>query len=180
MESKERPFNRSSLPTRTPDSCRNQTPGKLSVFMARPPRRLHKNSGRGLDRVVAIGASTGGTEALTEILTALPADAPPIVVVQHMPAVFTRAFPKGIFLRTLMDHVPDHYLHSVRYYGSLAPRARGRSSAILFKLLGQTRRPRPRWLPWAEMINKYFGRNPLIDSRGRPMLLVGRYFPGAA
>lgn len=60
--------------------------------MTRPPRRLLKNSGRGLDCLVAIGASTGGTEALTEILTALPADAPPIVVVQHMPAVFTSAF----------------------------------------------------------------------------------------
>lgn len=59
---------------------------------ASPPRRLHKNSGRDMDRLVAIGASTGGTEALTEILTALPADAPPIVVVQHMPAVFTSAF----------------------------------------------------------------------------------------
>jgi two-component system chemotaxis response regulator CheB len=59
---------------------------------ASSPQRLHKNSSGCLDRVVAIGASTGGTEALTEILTTLPADAPPIVVVQHMPAVFTAAF----------------------------------------------------------------------------------------
>jgi two-component system chemotaxis response regulator CheB len=43
-------------------------------------------------RVVAIGASTGGTKALEQILTALPADAPGIVVVQHMPEHFTRAF----------------------------------------------------------------------------------------
>ncbi len=43
-------------------------------------------------RLVAIGASTGGTEALAEVLTALPADAPPIVIVQHMPPVFTRQF----------------------------------------------------------------------------------------
>jgi two-component system chemotaxis response regulator CheB len=42
--------------------------------------------------LVAIGASTGGTEAICEILTALPADAPPVVVVQHMPPRFTRAF----------------------------------------------------------------------------------------
>jgi two-component system chemotaxis response regulator CheB len=42
--------------------------------------------------VIAIGASTGGTEALREILEALPADAPGIVIVQHMPEVFTRAF----------------------------------------------------------------------------------------
>jgi two-component system chemotaxis response regulator CheB len=42
--------------------------------------------------VIAIGASTGGTEALTEILTSMPPGAPPIVVVQHMPEDFTAAF----------------------------------------------------------------------------------------
>src|SRR6185437_4705734 len=67
--------------------------------------------------------------------------------------------PKEKFIRILMDHVEDKYLHSVRYYGLLAPRARGRSFAILFKLLGQTRRSKPRRLPWAAMINKYFSRN---------------------
>lgn len=43
-------------------------------------------------KIVAIGASTGGTEALREILERMPADAPGIVIVQHMPAVFTAAF----------------------------------------------------------------------------------------
>jgi two-component system chemotaxis response regulator CheB len=43
-------------------------------------------------KVVAIGASTGGTEALREVLTALPADSPGVVIVQHMPENFTRAF----------------------------------------------------------------------------------------
>lgn len=43
-------------------------------------------------RVLAIGASTGGTEALRELLSALPADAPGTVVVQHMPEQFTRSF----------------------------------------------------------------------------------------
>jgi two-component system chemotaxis response regulator CheB len=47
---------------------------------------------RGTQKVVAIGASTGGTEALREVLTALPADAPGLVIVQHMPEHFTRAF----------------------------------------------------------------------------------------
>jgi two-component system chemotaxis response regulator CheB len=42
--------------------------------------------------VIAIGASTGGTEAIREVLTAFPPDAPGIVVVQHMPAQFTAAF----------------------------------------------------------------------------------------
>ena len=42
-------------------------------------------------RVIGIGASTGGTEALFEVLQRLPANAPPIVVVQHMPPGFTKA-----------------------------------------------------------------------------------------
>jgi two-component system chemotaxis response regulator CheB len=44
------------------------------------------------EKVVAIGASTGGTEALRVLLEALPADAPGMVIVQHMPEVFTHAF----------------------------------------------------------------------------------------
>ena len=43
-------------------------------------------------KVVAIGASTGGTEALKELLAPLPADFPGIVIVQHMPETFTRQF----------------------------------------------------------------------------------------
>ncbi|HWZ43323.1 MAG TPA: chemotaxis response regulator protein-glutamate methylesterase [Candidatus Saccharimonadales bacterium] len=47
----------------------------------------------GQDRdLVVVGASTGGTEALHVFLTSMPPDCPPIVVVQHMPEVFTRAF----------------------------------------------------------------------------------------
>jgi two-component system chemotaxis response regulator CheB len=42
--------------------------------------------------LVAIGASTGGTEALAAVLRELPADAPPVVIVQHMPERFTTAF----------------------------------------------------------------------------------------
>lgn len=43
-------------------------------------------------KVIAIGTSTGGTQALEVVLTALPAVTPGIIVVQHMPANFTRAF----------------------------------------------------------------------------------------
>jgi hypothetical protein len=89
-------------------------------------------------------------------------------------------FPKAEFVRILADHVPDRYRHSVRYFGLLAPRAKSRTFAILFKLLGQTRRPLPRRLSRAEMIMKYFKRNPLIDSRGQPMQYVGQHFPVGA
>lgn len=44
------------------------------------------------EKVVAVGASTGGTEALRDFLSALPADAPGIIIVQHMPEMFTKSF----------------------------------------------------------------------------------------
>jgi len=44
------------------------------------------------ERVIVIGASTGGTEALKTVLESLPPDTPGIVIVQHMPELFTRAF----------------------------------------------------------------------------------------
>lgn len=48
------------------------------------------------DKVVVVGASTGGTEALRIFLEALPWNAPGIVIVQHMPEHFTRAFAKRL------------------------------------------------------------------------------------
>lgn len=46
--------------------------------------------------LLAIGASTGGPPAITEVLAAFPADVPPIVIVQHMPPVFTKHFAERI------------------------------------------------------------------------------------
>jgi len=44
------------------------------------------------EKIICIGASTGGTEAIKEVLMHMPADAPGIVVTQHMPAGFTTSF----------------------------------------------------------------------------------------
>ena len=44
------------------------------------------------DKIIAIGASTGGVEALFSLLGALPHDCPPVLVVQHMPAAYTPGF----------------------------------------------------------------------------------------
>jgi two-component system chemotaxis response regulator CheB len=44
------------------------------------------------NKIIAIGSSTGGTEALKDILTRFPPDTPGIVIAQHMPANFTKAF----------------------------------------------------------------------------------------
>lgn len=48
------------------------------------------------DRVIALGTSTGGTQALEQVLTHLPRTAPGVVVVQHMPGAFTAAFAKRL------------------------------------------------------------------------------------
>jgi two-component system chemotaxis response regulator CheB len=61
------------------------------VLPARAPaieRTTHK--------VVVVGASTGGTEAIRQLLQSMPADAPGIAIVQHMPEVFTAQFAKRL------------------------------------------------------------------------------------
>ena len=59
------------------------------VIMDKPGSRAMMQT---TEKVVVIGASTGGTEALRIFLESLPADSPGIVIVQHMPEGFTRAF----------------------------------------------------------------------------------------
>ena len=44
------------------------------------------------DVIIALGASTGGTEALEQVVRAFPADMPPVLIVQHMPAGFTKLY----------------------------------------------------------------------------------------
>ena len=59
------------------------------VVLTLGPVSRHQPGG---DKIIAVGASTGGTEALREFLQAMPPGCPGIVIVQHMPEVFTRAF----------------------------------------------------------------------------------------
>lgn len=66
---------RVSAPTHTPVGQGTQLPARASS-----------------DRVVCIGASTGGTEAIREVLTRLPGQCPPVMLVQHMPEMFTGSF----------------------------------------------------------------------------------------
>jgi two-component system chemotaxis response regulator CheB len=70
-------------------SAEQPSPQKQSApILPAPNQALLKTS----QKVIAIGASTGGTEAIKEILIRLPADFPPVVIVQHMPQYFTHAF----------------------------------------------------------------------------------------
>ncbi|MBM7045975.1 MULTISPECIES: chemotaxis response regulator protein-glutamate methylesterase [Rhizobium] len=68
---------------------------KLTADAVLPPpsgRAMAKTT----EMIVCVGASTGGTEALRELLVALPANTPGIVIVQHMPEKFTAAFAKRL------------------------------------------------------------------------------------
>jgi two-component system chemotaxis response regulator CheB len=72
---------------------------RASQVHLRPTPRGHATAGaahltisRPVNGLIAIGASTGGPQALELLLTQLPADTPPIVIVQHMPAPFIRLF----------------------------------------------------------------------------------------
>ncbi|MEI8389821.1 MAG: chemotaxis response regulator protein-glutamate methylesterase [bacterium] len=65
-----------------------------NVNFSTPPQNIQKSNAmiKTTNKIIAIGASTGGTEALKEVLTALPGNMPPIVIVQHMPQHFTKSF----------------------------------------------------------------------------------------
>ena len=63
------------------------------VILAPPSDRAMT---RTTEHVVAIGCSTGGTQALQQVLTALPSICPAVVIVQHMPPTFTAAFAKRL------------------------------------------------------------------------------------
>ncbi|MCX7711893.1 MAG: chemotaxis response regulator protein-glutamate methylesterase [Clostridia bacterium] len=74
---------------------------KLTKTEVRPVQKsdtaLRKDSMiRTTNKIIAIGASTGGTEALRVVLQQMPANAPPIVIVQHMPPFFTQSFAKRL------------------------------------------------------------------------------------
>jgi len=59
---------------------------------ATPLARKAPAAGLSTEKLIAIGASTGGTEAIREVLMRLPADAPGVLIAQHMPPGFTRSF----------------------------------------------------------------------------------------
>jgi len=86
---------RSAPPVVTAHAQVREPEKKLSADAMLPPP-----SGRAMARttetIVCIGASTGGTESLREVLEALPSAAPGIVIVQHMPEKFTTSFARRL------------------------------------------------------------------------------------
>jgi two-component system chemotaxis response regulator CheB len=75
---------------RAPVVATGPAPLKAMLPPASPP------SSAALHRVIGIGASTGGVEALREVLTSLPEQMPPILIAQHMPPGFTETFARRL------------------------------------------------------------------------------------
>jgi hypothetical protein len=84
------------------------------------------------------------------------------------------------FVDRWAQHIPEHYQHAVRNFGLFAPRALSRTSALVFHLLGQKQRPRPKALSWAYSIKRDFGRDPLAEKTGKRMKWVRRLAPRLA
>jgi hypothetical protein len=70
------------------------------------------------------------------------------------------------FVALLSPHLLDRYRHSMRYFGLLAPRSKRQTSATIFALIGQKKRPKPTRETWAASLRKHFGVDPLRDASG--------------
>lgn len=80
------------------DSIRGAHGARVGAAPSEPVPSMSAIAGARIDpsRLVAIGASTGGTEAIKEVLTRFPAQMPGIVIVQHMPESFTGSFARRL------------------------------------------------------------------------------------
>ncbi len=65
---------------------------KLSADAVLEKRSVPKTKLKTTDKIIAIGASTGGTEAIKEVLMSLPANSPGVVISQHIPEAFSKPF----------------------------------------------------------------------------------------
>jgi two-component system, chemotaxis family, protein-glutamate methylesterase/glutaminase len=80
---------------------------------------------RTTDRIIAVGASTGGTEAIREFLTGMPADSPAIVIAQHIPAAFSAPFARrmdSVCALSVCEPVDGQYIMAGHVY--IAPGGR--------------------------------------------------------
>ena len=101
---------------------------------ARPAAVQGDTSFRPTGRLIAIGASTGGVEALLAVISRFPANCPPTVITQHMPAAFTKSFAERLN-RSSAAHVQEAHDGAVLETGQifLAP-----GGATHLEVVGQT------------------------------------------
>jgi two-component system chemotaxis response regulator CheB len=93
-----------------------------------------------MSRIIFVGASTGGTEALKEVLMQVPAGCPPILVVQHMPPAFTGSFARrldGLCAPQVIEAAGGERIERGKVYiapGSAHLRIRAAAGALLTEL----------------------------------------------
>ena len=91
-----------SIPTPKPAPTRTSIPSGLTVVQPKytADAILGKSNPADVviptEKIIVIGSSTGGTEAIRTLLRSMPADMPGIAIVQHMPEGFTRSFSNGL------------------------------------------------------------------------------------
>jgi hypothetical protein len=81
------------------------------------------------------------------------------------------------FMECLASHVPEHYTHSMHYFGLMAPRLIQMMRRVVFAAISQPVPLRAERLSWAAARKKYFEVDPLLDSKGKRMRKVGRIKP---
>jgi two-component system, chemotaxis family, protein-glutamate methylesterase/glutaminase len=97
----------------TADAASKKVEPKLSADAILGSR--HTMHFKTTERIIAIGASTGGTEAIKEVLMRMPANAPGIVIAQHMPEAFTASFAQR------MDSLSQMIVHEAQDGAQIIP-----------------------------------------------------------
>ena len=89
--------------------AKNPTPPSTSVLPDRQSSKGIAPKEGAVNKIIVLGASTGGTEAIKVVAKHLPADSPPVLITQHLPAAFSESFVKHIDLVTAMSaSIPVH------------------------------------------------------------------------
>ncbi len=78
------------------DKIKTAAQAKISRDVHNQPKKTTRLRFKTTEKIIAIGASTGGTEAIKAVLTDMPVDSPGIVITQHMPPGFTTSFAKRL------------------------------------------------------------------------------------
>jgi two-component system chemotaxis response regulator CheB len=74
------------------DKVRMASTARVRPYQENTVSKTKPKSGGAYNKVIAVGSSTGGTEAIKELLSSVPEDCPPILITQHIPKVFSTSF----------------------------------------------------------------------------------------